>query len=308
LDENDRAVPFFSAPQKDTYIGRELIMKMKKYLILAIVSFSILIVLWPAQQITGETDLYAKEKKTDSNLTALQKLALFTKRVPTDGKEILQGLEGVEVLVESIEPEVEKYGLRRQALQTDTELQLRQYGIKVLTREESLSTPGGPVLYINVAVIIQEKEPVAAAVITVQLRETVLLLREPTRICSAARTWQTGGMWTDWSHRIENIREVVKDYVSEFINDYLAANPTKKPTVSSLATKPPQKGLIRGIVYSGDNPSALIGDRTVHKGDTIGSVTIVRIYTDRVVFEKQGTESTIIWTQKIGEAPEANWE
>jgi len=39
------------------------ILKAKKYWILVIVSFSILIVLWPAQQITGETDLSAKEKE-----------------------------------------------------------------------------------------------------------------------------------------------------------------------------------------------------------------------------------------------------
>jgi len=70
-------------------------MKMKKYLILAIVSFSILIVLWPAQQITGETDLSAKEKKTERNLTALEKLALSYKGVGSGEKEVWQGLEGV---------------------------------------------------------------------------------------------------------------------------------------------------------------------------------------------------------------------
>lgn len=200
-------------------------MKAKKYWILVIVSFSILIVLWPAQQITGETDRSAKDKKNDSNLTYPQQLEGFYKRVPSDGKEVLQGLEGVFVVVENIRPEVEKYGLTRKALQTDTELLLRQYGIKVLTREERLSTPGGPSLYINVDVNIREEGPVGAAAITVELFEEVLLLREPKRICYAATTWKRGGAVLVGWHRIKDIRESVKDLVNEFINDYLAANP-----------------------------------------------------------------------------------
>lgn len=203
-------------------------MKMKKYLILVIVSFSILIFLWPAQQITGETDLSAKEKKTDSNLTALEKLALSYKMVVANKKEVLQGLQGVYVLVESIEPEAEKYGLTKKTLQTDTELQLRQYGIKVLNLEEWQSTPGRPCLCINVNVLIEE-EPIAAAAISVDLWEAVLLLREPKRICMGARTWHRGCVSSVGLLRIKDIRESVKDRVNEFINDYLAANPKEQP-------------------------------------------------------------------------------
>lgn len=200
-------------------------MKAKKYWILVIVSFSILIVLWPAQQITGETDQSVKDKETGSNLTALQKLALSYKAILADKKEVLQGLEGVRVLVELIEPEVEKYGLTEKALQTDTELQLRQYGIKVLTFEEWLSTPVVPLLYVNVSVHIREAPPVAAAAISVELLEAVLLLREPKRICGDASIWHTGSVVLVGLRGIKDIREVVKDRVNEFINDYLAANP-----------------------------------------------------------------------------------
>lgn len=200
-------------------------MKAKKYWILVIVSFSILIVLWPAQQITGETDKSAKDKKTDSNLTALQKSALSYKAILADKKEVLQGLEGVSVSVEFIEPEVEKYGLTEQLLQTYTELQLRQYGIKVLTEEEWLSTPGCPRLYVNLSVHTRDELPVAAAAIGVELLEGVLLLREPKRICGDASTWHTGSVVLVGLRGIKDIREVVKDLVSEFINDYLAANP-----------------------------------------------------------------------------------
>jgi len=200
-------------------------MKAKKYWILVIVSFSILIVLWPAQQITGETDLSAKDEGPFSNLMALEKLASSCKRVTVNDKEILQGLEGVYVWVGDIHPMAEKYGLRGRDLQTDTELQLRQYGIKVLTAKELASTPGVPFLRIEVSVVIGGEGPFAATAIRVGLVESVLLLREPKRICLGACTWQRGYMWRVASPRMNTIREYVKDFVNQFINDYLAANP-----------------------------------------------------------------------------------
>ncbi|MCK4292911.1 MAG: hypothetical protein KAY65_06925 [Planctomycetes bacterium] len=375
-------------------------MKTKKYLILAGILAVSCGVLWASQQLTGETDLSAKDKNTRSNLTARQKLGLSTKRVWANKKEVLQGLEGVLVVVEFIKPEAEKYGLTKKDLQTDTESQLRQYGIKVLTFVEGLSTPGAPWLYINVNVAMSKEERVAAAAIGVELREDVLLVREPKRICYGASSWTRGMVGVVGLSGIKDIREKVKDFVSEFINDYYAANPTKNPpvclpptkatqteppgkngmtalyftqgshkddvlriqgtpdaihrypalgeevwryglstvefsmrddrvaqwsnygnlkvkleprknviapTASPSTTKAPQKGLISAIAYSEDSPCAVINDRMVYEGDTIDGVTIAKIYKDRVVFEKEGREVTLSWTQKIGEAPKAHW-
>lgn len=205
-------------------------MKTKKYWIWVIVSFSILVVLWPALQITGETGLSAKEKETYSNLTALYKSASSAEPAWANKKEVLQGLQGVRVLVGDIKPEVEKYGLTEKSLQTDTELQLRLYGIKVFTLEERLSTPGLPILGINVNVVIDEEDLTAAVVINVELRENVLLLRDPPRICLAACTWNRASVLTGGVKRIKDLREDVKDFVNEFINDYLAANPKDHST------------------------------------------------------------------------------
>jgi len=200
-------------------------MEKKKYLILFIVSFSILVVLWTARQITGETGLSAKEKKTDSLLKDFRKPALSYKRVVADEKEVLQGLEGVFVVVEPIKPEVEKYGLTKKDIHTDTELQLRQYGIKVLTEEGWLSMPVRPFLHINVGVVVREETAIASGAISIQLREPVLLLRKPKRICMGACTWQRISVVSVGLLRIKDIREYVKDGVNMFINDYLAANP-----------------------------------------------------------------------------------
>jgi hypothetical protein len=54
-----------------------------------------------------------------------------------DGKHILPGLQGVQVEVGGLRPDLEKYGLTKQLLQTDTELRLRQHGIRIFTDEEA---------------------------------------------------------------------------------------------------------------------------------------------------------------------------
>lgn len=59
--------------------------------------------------------------------------ALLSLRARRDRKEILWGLDGVEVLVEGVQPNAERYGVTQQLLQTDTELRLRMHGIKVGT-------------------------------------------------------------------------------------------------------------------------------------------------------------------------------
>jgi len=167
----------------------------------------------------------AKDKEIDNNLIKSEQSGLSYKEVMAGEKDVLQGLESVYVLVKSIEPEVEKYGLTEKDLQRDTELQLMQYGIKVLTREEWLSTTGMPCLWIEAIVLIREEISVATAAMVVELHENVLLLREPKKVCIVAATWHRGNLWSGRAHSINKIRGHVKDLVSEFINDYLAANP-----------------------------------------------------------------------------------
>ncbi len=53
--------------------------------------------------------------------------------------------------------------------------------------------------------------------------------------------------------------------------------------------------LVKGIVYSQTNPSAIVGDRIVSVGDTINGITIVAIEKDAVEFEKDGKR----WTQPV---------
>lgn len=52
---------------------------------------------------------------------------------------------------------------------------------------------------------------------------------------------------------------------------------------------------VKGILYSEDNPAAVIGARIAHVGDTIAGATIVEITKSSVEFEKDGKR----WTQAI---------
>jgi len=55
------------------------------------------------------------------------------------------------------------------------------------------------------------------------------------------------------------------------------------------------KLIVRSILYSEDNPSAVIGSRIVHEGEKIQGVSVIKINTDSVEFEMNGKR----WTQMV---------
>ncbi len=59
----------------------------------------------------------------------------------------------------------------------------------------------------------------------------------------------------------------------------------------AVASKP----IVKGIVYSADNPCAVVGDRIVSAGDTVGDAKVVKINPDSVEFA-MGDKT---WTQKV---------
>lgn len=52
---------------------------------------------------------------------------------------------------------------------------------------------------------------------------------------------------------------------------------------------------VKGIVYSDDKPSVVIGSEIMHEGETVGGATIVKINNDSVEFSMDGKT----WTQKV---------
>jgi len=61
--------------------------------------------------------------------------------------------------------------------------------------------------------------------------------------------------------------------------------------------------VVTGITYAEEEPSAVVGYDIVHEGDTIRGVKVVKIYRDKVEFEKDGER----WTQGVQEKPNRAW-
>ena len=66
------------------------------------------------------------------------------------------------------------------------------------------------------------------------------------------------------------------------------------PSITPVTRKPMYQ-IVNGILYSEDKPSAVIGDQIVHEGDILRYFNVVKIYKDKVEFEKNGKR----WTQSI---------
>jgi hypothetical protein len=66
----------------------------------------------------------------------------------------------------------------------------------------------------------------------------------------------------------------------------------------------PTHGLVTGIVYSADKPSAIVDRKIVHEGDVIYGATVVKIYRDSVKLSKKSKN----WEQKVQQTPEAYWK
>lgn len=56
-----------------------------------------------------------------------------------------------------------------------------------------------------------------------------------------------------------------------------------------------EKVIVKGIVYSDDNPAAIIGSEIVNTGETVSGATVIKINEDSVEFEMNGQK----WTQKV---------
>ncbi len=134
-------------------------------------------------------------------------------------RESLYGLEGVGVLVESLNPVIEKNGLLTSRLQADVEEELGKAGIPVLPRNEI--GPTDPLLYININAY--KLDELFFYSIHVEFHQLVILAREPS-IEIQAPTWNVGSVGSVGSMNLYQIRGAVKEYVKEFIGDKKATS------------------------------------------------------------------------------------
>jgi hypothetical protein len=136
-----------------------------------------------------------------------------------------KGLSGVQVIVAPVDEDAERDGLTRAAIQTSVEATLRLADIRVLAQAEGAKTLGKPVLGVSVDTLASNGFYVYN--IRVELRQTVQSLVRP-GVAYDATTWNRGKFGTVDAANVRELHDAVNDFVDEFVNDWLTANP-KRP-------------------------------------------------------------------------------
>jgi hypothetical protein len=137
----------------------------------------------------------------------------------------LAELKGVRVVIEAVDPALKIANLATEVLVKDVETKLTAAGIKVLTSDELLKTPGMPYLYINVGTV--KSGAVVAYNIQVDLRQGAVLERDP-NITTTVTTWTAGTrMGVASFSELNQLRGFADAGVDEFITAFKAANPPK---------------------------------------------------------------------------------
>jgi len=202
-------------------------MKTNRKLFIAIVAVLITVAVW----LVAEAGVKSTSKQnaeypylTPEDYKNFERIAKKSRPVLAGNNsiDILKGLGAIGVLVAELTPEVESLGLTKQKLQTDVELLLRKYDIEVT------NTVYFHCLYIRVDVLPHESGLFVVYNISVEFCDVVIPTRNPTIMIVGARVWKSGSVGYAGKEKVRSIRENVEDFVKEFINDYLAANPKEQ--------------------------------------------------------------------------------
>jgi hypothetical protein len=142
------------------------------------------------------------------------------------------------VLVEPLDPEMERLGLTKEQIQTDVEIKLRKTGFNVKGKDEFFFPY--IYLYINLGSFHSDSGSVAYTIGT-SLNQEVLLDRNKT-VNTIASTWSTGSIGIVGQSNVRQLRDKISDQVDEFINNWLKANASttsQKKTPQSTYVPPP---------------------------------------------------------------------
>lgn len=148
----------------------------------------------------------------------------------TGKEDPLVGITGVRVFVYPTE-DSEAAGLTKDIIQTEVELMLRQYGIRVLTQEEYRREGAALSVIVN-AYYEETKSGVRQgyfSTIILEVEEYAFLVRdlnEPGSTPHLVRTWETSRARTGPPDSMKSgSLETLENVVKRFANSYLAANP-----------------------------------------------------------------------------------
>jgi hypothetical protein len=141
--------------------------------------------------------------------------------VPT-GRDTLRGLPGVEVLVESLPPELERIGLTTAGLHTDIAQRLTAGGVLIYATQKENPSPAKPYLYVHLNPLALPDQRQAVAV-QVHVRQTVQSLVTNSQIVNAM-TWDMHTVIAMRPSEVGVLRETVREMVDRFVADWRAVH------------------------------------------------------------------------------------
>jgi hypothetical protein len=156
--------------------------------------------------------------------TALFVLALgaadaYGQMFVSTGAGTLRGLPGIEVIVDSLQPELERGGLTAAALRADVEGRLRRGGITIYPSQAANPSPAKPYLYIALNALTLPAGAGYAVGVQVHLRQT---LRSPVTNSNVvnAMTWDIHNVLAVPTSGLQSVREEILMFVDRFVEDW----------------------------------------------------------------------------------------
>lgn len=64
-----------------------------------------------------------------------------------------------------------------------------------------------------------------------------------------------------------------------------------------------RQGIVTGIIYAGNESSAIVSGQILRNGDILDGVTVFKVNQFSVEFEKNGIQ----WSQRVQEKPSREW-
>jgi hypothetical protein len=139
------------------------------------------------------------------------------------GRDTLRGLTGLEIVVESLSPELQRAGLSTEALRSAIERRLHSAGVTVYPSQRANPGPAQPYLYLHTNAISLEQGSLFAVAIQVQVRQTLQSLVTGSKIVDAM-TWDSHDVVVLQAPRIGEIQAEIQSHVDRFVEDWAAVH------------------------------------------------------------------------------------
>ena len=141
----------------------------------------------------------------------------------TTGRDTLRSLPGVEVVVESLPPELERAGLTTTDVRADIDRRLRAKGIPVFSSQGANPSAAKAYLYVHLNALVIPGAGLHAIAIQVQVRQTVRSLVTSSNIVDAT-TWDSHTVVGVSAAELPSVRDEIGEHIDRFIGDWAAVH------------------------------------------------------------------------------------